>query len=760
MFYHAPEKITSGGFRALPSPAARPPAAEAGAGPAPSQEMNIFGLLAIIRRRWPVGALIVFIAVSLAAAWAFSVTPLYTSTAEVLITPRQKALVGGGLLSPGLSSELMMIESQARIIASESVLRRVVRGERLDTDAEFNGTRPDASLRGRLRALLGRKEKAAGRMSPQEAALRTLGRRLSVRRAEKTFVLEISVTSEDPRKAARLANAVARAYIADQSDTKSSTARQVNAMLTKRLETLRRQVTEAEAKVEDFKRRHNIVATRKDQLENEARLARLGEELVKARSRAAAARAKYDSVKAVLTAGAPPEATWEAVNSPVISRLRADYARAAGQAASLAETLGPRHPKLLAARAQAQRIRRLIRDELSRLARSVKAERDAAVAELKTIERNLERVKNSAAMTNEARVRLRELEREARARRKVFETFLLKSKESNEAEKLQIPDARLISPAIPPLSASFPRKKMILGLAGLLGLGLGLAAMILSEARANARRAPLSPAGAAAPFQPPALPAPPPGLPPLATLPALRLRAEETEEDVFCEIFETLASPAGAGRAAFAGAAFGILDALEEGRRALAVTAPSPEHGSTTLAWTLTAAAALRGRRTLLVDANRVNPRLTRVLLPGSHPSLRDALTGRARPEDLLLRDPDTGIDFLSLALPEGFRPARGAARALRDWLAGLITQYDLVIFDAPPLSRAENIFDLVSLLDGVLLCVAQKASGDAAARAAANLLRNAGLTGGVIWNLGATSGAATAGGGGRRAEADADATR
>ena len=738
--------------RALPAVIA-PAASQQAAHPGDSMGdasggIDLFEMVAIIRRKWMVLAATLLAMLAAAALWVFSVTPLFTATSEVLITPRQKALIGGGLISPGLSSELMMIESQARIIASEAVLRRVVESEKLAADAEFNGSRPDASLRGRLRALFGmRKKKSTA--DPAIAALRALSKRLAVRRAEKTFVLEISVTSEDAQKAAQLANAVAAAYIADQAATKARSASRVNSLLSGRLEVLRRQVTEAEARVEDFKRKHNIVATKKDQLENEARLARLGEELVKARSRAAAAKAKYDSVKAVLAAGAPPEATWEAVNSPVISRLRADYARAAGQAASLAETLGPRHPRLLAAKAQAQRIRRLIRDELSRLARSIKAEYEAARAEVKAIERNLRRVKNSAAMTNEARVRLRELEREAKARRKVFETFLLKSKESNEAQKLQMPDARIISPAEIPVSPSWPKKKMILGLAGLLGLGLGMALALVSGLRDRRRAAP---AAAGREYSPrhemtrhdmprqatPAPAAPPSyGLPVLAWLPALSAAHEGPPEAMFHEVHEAVSAAAGADRTAFAEAVFNILTATG-GRRAIAITTPAPGHGGTTVAWALGIAASRRGRRVLLVDANRNDARLSRVLAPTTINGVRRALLGWVRPESLIVRDQQLGMDFISLSLPADFTPGRDEARAFRDWLAGLFAQYDMVIIDATPVSHAEETFDLVSLVDGVIIVASQSAAGAAQVVEAAHLVRDSGLSAGMVWNLSA----------------------
>ncbi len=728
--------------------------------------LDLAAFLAIMRRNWLIVALTTLLAVLPAFLWVQSVPALYTATADIYVTPQQKSLVGGGLFNSGLSSDLMMIESQARLISSESVLRRVVEEQNLARDPEFNGTRPAFGLRARLMALLGRAKKPA-RGNPEETALRTLAKRLSVRRAEKTFIISISVTSEDAAKAARLANAVARAYIHTQTAAKAAAASRVNSLLSGRLEDLRRQVAEAEEAVAAFKRSHNIVATKKGQLENEARLARLGEELVKARSRAAAARAKYENIKRLIASGAAPEATYDALNSPVISRLRADYARAAGLAASLAESLGPRHPRLLAAKARARSIARQIRAEAARLAKSAKSEYAAAQAEVAAIRRNLERVKTGASITNEARVRLQALEREAQARRTLYEKFLLKAKESGEARNLQIPSARIISPAMVPQYPSFPRKKLILGLAGLLGMGLGTALALffgLRKSPAAAQRAPAptprteagtvsmprqAHGGMVTDFQAPA-PAPdpamapqqPPDLPVLASLPVLPGMENASAEDRLYGIYEAMISPIGMGRAAFAASTMNILQALS-GARVIAVTAPLPAQGSTTLAWALTAAASLSKDRVLVVDANHANPQLGQALAPAGQGGLRQVLLGWARPEELLVHDPDTGMDVLPLTLPAGFMPAAHNAEAFRAWLAGVFGRYDKVIIDATPVPQAVNVFDLVSLVDAILLCASPALSNDAALRDAADLVARSGKAGAIVWNMGAAPGAA-----------------
>ena len=70
-----------------------------------------------------------------------------------------------------------------------------------------------------------------------------------MKRADRTYVVDVSVTSKDPEKAARIANAVAQAYLTEQTQVRSDAARQVSQSLTARLNELRNRVREAEERV-------------------------------------------------------------------------------------------------------------------------------------------------------------------------------------------------------------------------------------------------------------------------------------------------------------------------------------------------------------------------------------------------------------------------------------------------------------------------------------------------------------------------------
>ena len=54
-------------------------------------------------------------------------------------------------------------------------------------------------------------------------------------------------------------------------------------------------------------------------------------------------------------------------------------------------------------------------------------------------------------------MRLRELQREAEANRMLYESFLARYKEANARESLEMPEARIVTKADPPIRPSFPK---------------------------------------------------------------------------------------------------------------------------------------------------------------------------------------------------------------------------------------------------------------------------------------------------------------
>ena len=101
-----------------------------------------------------------------------------------------------------------------------------------------------------------------------------------------------------------------------------------------------------------------------------------------------------------------------------------------------------------------------------------------------TLSRNLETLKGNAIATNEAMVGLRELERDVQASRAVYESFLVRARETGEQERLDTKNIQVISRAELPMRRSSPPSNLAVALAAIiLGLAAGTGIVIMRPTR-------------------------------------------------------------------------------------------------------------------------------------------------------------------------------------------------------------------------------------------------------------------------------------
>jgi len=450
--------------------------------PAPQERptLDILVLLAALvrRRRWIYGTTAV--ALLLALLVGQFAPPRYTSNLQVIIDPNELRVIDNVIRTPNLYSDSLIaqIESQVRVLLSDNVARRVIRELDLTNDPEFVGEKGPGVFQMLSGGLLG-KDAAAG--DPMREALENFGKRVSARRAERTYMVDVRVWTRDPEKSARIANALVAAFMDELASSRAESARRASESLADRLNELKARVIAAEERVEAYKRANGITTT-SGQLVNESQVAELSSQLVQARARTEEMRARYEEIARLQRAGTDAGAIAEAVQSPTVAALRTQLAEATRREAELATTLGSRHPQVSEARAQVRNLRAMIVEELRRIADAARNDYARAQKHERALAANLETLRNELAGTNEAVVRLRELMRDVQASRTVYEAFMVRTREVSEQERLDTTNVRVISPAAPPRSRSFPPRTLLLLLAGLvLGVGLGAVLALLRE---------------------------------------------------------------------------------------------------------------------------------------------------------------------------------------------------------------------------------------------------------------------------------------
>ena len=297
------------------------------------------------------------------------------------------------------------------------------------------------------------------------AALETLIRHINVKKTDRTFIVDIDVWSNDPAKAAMLANAISHAYLAESKKSQATAARRATSDLSGRLKELQERLRNAENTLATYKAQNNFVGTQ-DTLISDQQLSASNQRLAAARALTLDAQAKYDQIEASRRASTDAGAIPEALQSPTIANLRAQYAEARKRQAELTSELGPRHPALRQMEKQVEDLRRNINEEVERFAQSAKNDLTRARDYEASLNKALETQKRQSVQISQASVRLRELEREVEASRDVYQSFLKRSRETEEQESLNTSSARIIGEATVPQRRTFPPAMSMIAIVG------------------------------------------------------------------------------------------------------------------------------------------------------------------------------------------------------------------------------------------------------------------------------------------------------
>lgn len=238
------------------------------------------------------------------------------------------------------------------------------------------------------------------------------------------------------------------------------------------------------------------------------------------------------------------------------------------------------------------------------------------------------------------------------------------------------------APALP-ASPVFPRTRLTILVAALLGLGLGLAAAVLRETLATKIESADDLATVA-------------GVPVYAEIPAESavLKMHSVDDLAVLPRLRVVAE-------AFQDLRTNLLF-TNEGIRSVLITSPDGSHGKTTVAFGLAATLARSGTRTLLVDADLRRGRIAQVLdLPGS-PGLMDVLLGDSDLAEAVMTV-DGGLHVLGGGRRPG-DPGKLLTSAFPTVLAHLEREYEAVVIDSTPVIPISDARIIARYADATLL--------------------------------------------------------
>jgi succinoglycan biosynthesis transport protein ExoP len=430
------------------------------------------------RRAW--AASVFAICVIGAALYGLVAKSQYTASAQLLIDPRGRQIVTNDVNPDGLAPDggVIQVESQVRVIGSDTVLIRAIQKLGLEDAPDYGAVK--TNILGSLTHLLWGPSETGAPNAAINRALKALRAHLAVKRADREFVVDIIFTAYSADLAAKVADAIAEAYMSDQVQSRARSSTRASEALTAHLDDLRAQVKTAEDRVETYKAAHDLIGTDK-QLLSDQQLGDTNTQLNNARAKTAELLGRADQIDNLRRSGLDRGAIPEAVQSTVITQLRASYADLQRRESDMRTRYGDRYPDLIALVAEARQARAAIASELDRLARSAHSELDRARKNEQSLNQSLGALKKQTITSGDASIKLRELNAEASARRALYQSVLSRAEETGVQSGIDTSNSRIISKAIPPDQASWPVRGFIMLAAVIGGLGLGATLAFLVE---------------------------------------------------------------------------------------------------------------------------------------------------------------------------------------------------------------------------------------------------------------------------------------
>jgi uncharacterized protein involved in exopolysaccharide biosynthesis len=650
-----------------PAPATYKPAAMAVAG---DLDLRVLGQALLRKRVWIIVPTLLAAVLSIAAVNL--VTPRYKSEARILIDGRENVFLrpNGERNEERTALDPEAVTSQVQLLLSRDLAREIIKKNKLAERPEFDPVLRGLSPVKSLLALFG-----IGRdpfsLTPEERVLDAYFDRFTAYAVDKSRVVVIEFQSSDPELAARVANSIAEGYLVLQQGARQEQAKSASQWLSGEIDNLRKKVADAESRVEDFRSKSSLfVGTNNTTLSNQ-QMGELNTQLNNARALKSDAESKARLIREMLQSGKPIEAS-EVLNSELTRRLSEQRVTLRAQLAEQSSTLLDGHPRIKELKAQLADLDRQLREEASKISRSLDNDARIASGRVEGLSASLDQLKKQATSSNGQDVQLRALEREAKAQRDLLESYLAKYREANTRENIDAApaDGRIISRATVSNTPAYPKKLPIVLIATLATLMLGAGAIATGELlrmttpRILAPRAETVFASTAAPDPAPIVAA---DTAPMfdAKRPEIRNEARPEATTELAEI-EQLAE-----------------DLRRAGEAARKITILGTASGESITVTALTLARLMADdARVVVVDLATASPTISTISVDPSAPGLAELMLGDASFSQVITKDRLSRVHLVSAGRPGADRSLLQSPR-LTLAIDALLRVYDHVLLDA-----------------------------------------------------------------------------
>jgi succinoglycan biosynthesis transport protein ExoP len=645
-----------------------------------------------IRRHWAVIALFTIPGVALGAA-VLSLVPWKFQAAATILLDKQRLhfFQQQSVVSDPAFESNAAIEGQLEVLKSDAIALSVIKKLQLQRDREFAVAEPASG------AVAAENKEGMTEAQRERHYLDVFANLRMVRRIGPSFAIEVGFQSHNAARAAEVANAITEAYISDIWSSRRTANQNAVSWLQERLAELRTQTADADNAVLEFKTKNDIVDSGGKLIHGQQAL-EISSQLTQAKSNLSDVSARLDRARAVAhewaTSSIKP-AMPETLNNALTNKLLEQYLELSNREAEYSQRFGADHKATQKLHQRLEEAKTGLINDMDRLSQSLLSEQSILEKRVQDLEAALATAVANTRTSEQAMVKLQELQSVAQSYRVLYDNFLRRHSEAVLQQEQPSTVARVLSNASQPLSKNM-KKPLLYAIAIAFGsMGLGVALSFLRDVRDRTFRTGEDIEGRLKSDFIGMIPSwePSPNTLTGERSPALTSdtsasadqRVRRSKSIFWAVTLSPISRFAeGIGRVKFS--IFREVGMKDDG--VVGFTSVLPSEGASTTAAGVAQSMAKSGRSVILVDCDLRHPALTREFAPHARSGLQEILLGRATLDDAILTDPQSGFAFLPgvvdvlQARPEELLEMDALAHLMRE----LRRRYEYVIVDLPPL--------------------------------------------------------------------------
>ena len=418
--------------------------------------MTLHQFLLILRARYRVALLIILLAISAALAVSLVLPKKYTAQTAVLVDIRTPDPVAGGAPLQGVVAPSYMA-TQVDIIGGDKVAQRVVKMLKLEENPETKARWIEAT---------------EGRGTLEGWLADSLQKRLDVRPARESNVINITYKGSEPDEAANIANAFAQAYLDINLALKTEPARIYAEWFDEQTKASRAKLEEAQARLSEYQQKAGIVSSDERVDYETTKLAEISSQLTTVQG---------DTTDSQSKRGSRGDTVAEVMQSPLINGLKADVARQEAKVQEIGVRLGENHPERQRAESELAALKSRLASETGRINASIETTYRVGKDRERELQGAVGAQKARVLALNKQRDELNVYRRDVESAQRAYETVSQSASQTRLQSLTNQTNVVRLNVATPPVMPSSPRLLINLLVAAFGGTLLGIACALLLE---------------------------------------------------------------------------------------------------------------------------------------------------------------------------------------------------------------------------------------------------------------------------------------